>query len=120
MCILSKIIPTHFNLHDYGVHGFISMRGYIQPFVNIGDSYLRSGVSDVQVVQRHVLNDLFLFVDVAFGQRYVLLGLEVVLGGERVRATLPLNDATPTTTSRQPKHNKTKARNRREQAASQC
>lgn len=53
-------------------------------------THLRSGVGDVQVVQRHVLDDLLLLVDVAFGQRHVLLRLQVELCRKSVAAALSL------------------------------
>ena len=46
--------------------------------------HLRPRVGHIQVVQRHVLNDLLLLVDVALGQRHVLVRFEVVLGRVRV------------------------------------
>lgn len=52
---------------------------------------LGSRVRHVKVMQCHVLHYLLLLVNVAFGQRHVLLGLQVKLGGVRITPTLSLN-----------------------------
>lgn len=57
--------------------------------------YLRPGVSNIQVVQRDILHYLLLFVHVAFGQRHVLLCLQVKLCGKRVTASLSLQGEQP-------------------------
>jgi hypothetical protein len=57
---------------------------------NSAHAYLRLGVGNVQIVQSDVLDHFLLFVDVALGQWYVLLSLEVKLGGKRIGAALAL------------------------------
>lgn len=52
--------------------------------------YLRPSISYIQVVQRDILDYLLLFVDVTFGQRHVLLRLQIKLCGKCVAATLSL------------------------------
>eukprot|EP00160_Parvularia_atlantis_P016426 Unigene5212_Nuclearia_a/m.15979 Unigene5212_Nuclearia_a/g.15979 ORF Unigene5212_Nuclearia_a/g.15979 Unigene5212_Nuclearia_a/m.15979 type:complete len:306 (-) Unigene5212_Nuclearia_a:346-1263(-) len=47
---------------------------------------LRARVGHVEVVQRHVLDDLLLLVHITLWQRHVLLRLEVKLGRKRVRS----------------------------------
>lgn len=54
---------------------------------------LGSCVGDVEIVERHVLHDLLLLVDVAFGDGYVFLGLEIELGCKGVAATDSLDGA---------------------------
>lgn len=54
---------------------------------------LRARVGHVQVVQRHVLNNLLLLVHVALRKGDVLLGFQIVLKGEAVGATLALDGA---------------------------
>lgn len=51
---------------------------------------LGSRICNIQVMQCDILDYLLLFVDVAFGQRHILLCLQVKLGGESVTATLSL------------------------------
>jgi len=50
-------------------------------------SSLGSSVGHVEIVQRHVLNELLLLVDVSFGKGNVGLGLEIVFRGVGVRTT---------------------------------
>lgn len=52
--------------------------------------YLRPSISNIQVVQRDILDDLLLLVYITFGQRHVLLCLQVKLCGKSITATLSL------------------------------
>jgi len=54
---------------------------------------LRPSISDIEVVEGDILNDLLPLVDVALRDRDVLLGFEVVLGRKGVAASLSLNGA---------------------------
>jgi hypothetical protein len=54
---------------------------------------LGPSVGLVEVVERHVLDDLPLLVDVALGQPDVFLRLQVILAGIRVAAAQPLDCA---------------------------
>lgn len=44
------------------------------------------GVSDIEVMEGHILDDLFLFVHIALGNRDVLFSFEVELSRVRVRS----------------------------------
>lgn len=53
-------------------------------------TYLGSGICNIQVMQCDILDDLLLFVDITFGQRHILLCLQVELCSKCVTATLSL------------------------------
>ena len=54
---------------------------------------LRTRIRNIQVVERHILHNLLLFVDVAFRNWDVLLSLQVILSGIVVAAADSLNCA---------------------------
>lgn len=53
-------------------------------------TYLGSGICNIQVMQCDILDYLLLFVDITFGQRHILLCLQVKLCSKSVTATLSL------------------------------
>jgi len=59
--------------------------------------YLGSGICHIQVMQCDILDYLLLFVDIAFGQRHILLCFQVELRRKDVTATLSLQRHSTTT-----------------------
>lgn len=55
---------------------------------------LGASVGSIEVMQRHILNDFLLLVDVSLRDGNVLLGLEIVLGGIGVGSAHALDSAT--------------------------
>ena len=73
---------THTSTHTHAcmhTHTNTCMHTLAHPDTHTLSSYLWAGISDVQVMQSDVLNDLFLLVDITFWKRDILLCFQIKL-----------------------------------------